>query len=281
MNKKLTRKNCGEAISIDEKKKAMLEMLQSFAECCERNGVRYWLDGGTLIGAARHKGYIPWDDDIDVMIPRTDVKRLKEITGGYIGPYYLMDPDERIYDFDEHWRLCDNRYVVKSIKSGVYRPLFIDILPMVGFPDDQKEIEQLFRKLKILRLIRQWTAGPLWHGTTIPRRIYHLLMRPIGLLIGYNRIMNEIERLKNVYEFDEKEYVGNMCSEVAEWRGKVRRLDYIRKNYLEFEGDLYSVPGNYVEYLEPLYGKNCTKELPAPEKRHAIHKEEVYRYIEK
>ena len=72
-----------------------------------------------------------------------------------------------------------------------------------------------------------------------------------------------------------------MCSPVAEWRGKVRREDYTRQNSLEFEGRMYSVPGNYVEYLEPLYGKNCTTELPPLDKRQANHIEEVYRYIEK
>lgn len=281
MDFNLTQQNCGEKISLDEKKKAMLDILNAFVKCCEENGIRYWLDGGTLIGAARHKGFIPWDDDIDVMIPRSDVKKLKEITGGWIGPYYLIDPDERIYDFDEQWRLCDGRYVVKSLISGVYRPLFIDILPMVGFPDSQEDVEKIFRKLKHLRFIRQWAGGALWHGATFPRKVYHLVMRPIGLLIGYDRIMDKIEKIKNIYEFDEKEYVGNMCSAVAEWRGKVRREDYTKLNSLEFEGRMYSVPGNYVEYLEPLYGKNCTTELPPPEKRRANHTEEVYRYVEK
>ena len=281
MNFNLTQQNLGEKISLDEKKRAMLDILNAFADCCENNGIRYWLDGGTLIGAARHKGFIPWDDDIDVMMPRSDSKKLKEITGGRIGPYYLIDPDERIYDFDEQWRLCDGRYVVKSMISGIYRPLFIDVLPMVGFPDNQEDVEKIFHRLKQLRFIRQWAGGALWHGATLPRKVYHFVMRPIGLLIGYDRIMEKIEKIKNVYKFDEKEYVGNMCSPVAEWRGKVRREDYTRQNSLEFEGRMYSVPGNYVEYLEPLYGKNCTTELPPLDKRQANHIEEVYRYIEK
>lgn len=100
-------------------------------------------------------------------------------------------------------------------------------------------------------------------------------------MIGYNKIFERIESLKNVYDFDDKEYVGNMCSAVATWHGKVRREDYTRPNQLEFEGRMYSVPGTYVEYLETLYGKNCTTELPPPEKRKANHTEEVYRYVKK
>jgi lipopolysaccharide cholinephosphotransferase len=281
MEIRLSQDNCGRRIGLDEKKAAMLELLNAFADICETNNIRYWLDGGTLIGAARHKGFIPWDDDIDVMVPRKDLKRLKMITGGKIGEFFLTDPDDRIFDFDEHWRLCDGRYVVKSKNSGIYRPLFIDLLPMVGFPDNQEEVERIFHKLRILRFIHQWTAGPVWHGTSFFRKVYHLVMRPIGLMIGYNRIMDKIESLKNRFDFDEKEYVGNMCSSVAEWRGKVRREDYVRPNQMEFEGRLYSVPGNYIEYLEPLYGKNCTVELPPPEKRIANHSEEVYQFVGK
>ncbi len=281
MNFNLSYNNCGERIGLEEKKQTMVMMLNAFVDCCEENGIRYWLDGGTLIGAARHKGFIPWDDDIDLMVPRKDIKKLKKITGGWIGPYYLMDPDERVFDFDEQWRLYNGNYVVRSLISGVYRPLFIDIFPVVGFPDDQREVEAIFRKLRYLRLMLQWSGGSLWHGTTFLKKIYHLVMRPFGKIIGYNRIMDRIETLKNKYDFDEKKYVGSMCSITAEWRGKVIREDYAKPNTLEFEGRMYSAPGNYVQFLEQVYGKNCTIELPPMEKRVTNHSEEVYRYMDK
>ena len=276
----LSAKNCGEKISLEEKRQAMIQMLEAFADCCESNGIRYWLDGGTLIGAARHKGFIPWDDDIDVMIPRSDVIKLKKITNGKIGDYMLIDPDDRENLFSEHWRLYNNQYVVHSLQSGLYRPLWIDILPMVGFPDSQQDVIKLFRKLRILRSLQQSSAGNLWHGSSTAAKILHIVSRPVASMIGYDRIYNKIESLKNVYDFDEKEYVGNMCSAVAEWRGKVRREDYTKPRQLEFEGRMYSVPGNYIEYLEPLYGKNCTTELPPPKKRVTNHSEEIFRYIE-
>ena len=104
------------------------------------------------------------------------------------------------------------------------------------------------------------------------------MLRPVTKVIGYNRILNRIESIKDRYDFEEKEYVGNMCSPVAQWRGMVRREDYTKPNQLEFEGRMYSVPGNYIEYLEPLYGKNCTTELPPPEKRVSNHDQDIYRY---
>ena len=90
---KLTEANCGEKVELSEAKQAMVKMLETLADVCETNGLRYYLDGGTLIGAARHKGFIPWDDDIDVMMPKPDCIKLKKIGVGYnwkiqtVGPY--------------------------------------------------------------------------------------------------------------------------------------------------------------------------------------------------
>ena len=151
---------------------------------------------------------------------------------------------------------------------------------MVGFPDKQEDVDRIFRKLRIWRSLQQCFAENLWYGSFFIAKVLHLFMRPAGLLIRYDWIYEKIESIKNVYDFGENEYVGNMCSSVAEWRGKVRREDYTRPNQLEFEGRMYSVPGNYLEYLKPLYGKNCTTELPPENKRVENHIEVVYRYKE-
>ena len=98
---KLTADNIGERVGIVEAKQQMLDMLEKLADVCESNGLRYYLDGGTLIGAARHKGFIPWDDDIDVMMPKSDCLKLKQITGGRIGEYVLSDPMDKEYELSE------------------------------------------------------------------------------------------------------------------------------------------------------------------------------------
>lgn len=278
MMNKITAANCGERIELSEAKQSMLEMLGFLADTCEANGLRYYLDGGTLIGAARHKGFIPWDDDIDVMMPTPDLRRLKTVMGGEYAKFRLADPLDKEYAFAECWRLYDDRYVIKNTVDGTYKPLFIDIEPMVGFPDSEAETKLIFARLVVCRCLLNSANGNLWHGRTQFRKYVHLFLRPIAQLIGYDRLLDYIEKIKNRYDFEEKEYVGNMCSPVALWRGKVRREDYVRPNRLAFEGRLYSVPGNYIAYLEPLYGKNCTTVLPPEEQRKTNHTEEMYRY---
>ena len=277
---KLTEANCGEKIELTEAKQAMVKMLEALADVCEANGLRYYLDGGTLIGAARHKGFIPWDEDIDVMMPQEDCFRLKKITKGKIGEYRLSDPRDKEYVFTECWRVYDDRYVLYEDKRGTYKPLFIDIEPMVGFPDSQKETEYVFRKIILIRSLKNSSAGSIWYGRTIVRKIYHLLTLPIARIIGHDRLFDWMQKIKDERIFDESEYVGNMGSALNTWKGKVKRVDYTKPNKLEFEGRMYSVPGNYKEYLEPIYGKNCTTELPPESTRHSRNEYKIYRYKE-
>lgn len=273
----LTKENFGEKLSFADVKEDMLKMLGALADTCEQNGLRYYLDGGTLIGAARHKGFIPWDDDIDIMMPLPDLIKLKEITGGKIGNYYLIPPYEKKYYLSEIWMLCNDDYIFYNKATKIVKPMFVDLLPMVGFPDSEKEIQRTFFKLRHWRGALLTKLKTTWYGKNFFAKVYHVLVRGFVNVVGYDFFFDRIEAIKARYDFETQEYVGCMCSPKALWRGKVRREDYTKPNQLEFEGRMYSVPGNYLEYLTPLYGANCTTKMPPKKQRKANHYRVIYR----
>ena len=113
----------------------MLEILDEFARICDENNLNYFLHGGTLIGAVRHKGFIPWDDDIDVAMPRKDYEKFIDIFYNLENTnYYILSdrsPENTSYYYNPFFKLCKKGTVFadKSIKPDEYSGIYIDIFP--------------------------------------------------------------------------------------------------------------------------------------------------------
>ena len=278
----LTKADCGERISAEAQRSALLDMLNALADFCEAHGLRYFLDGGTLLGAVRHGGFIPWDDDIDVIMPHPDCLRLQKLTGGALGRYPVVAPNVDGPFPAECWKLYDVDYVIESDLGGTssihsFFPVFIDIFPMEGLPDTEGETAAWYRRVVFYRKLLNSASGSLWHGRTPLRRLFHGCMRPVTWLVGRRRLFDRLQRAKERLPFDEAEYVGNMSGPVHTTDSRVRKADYIQPARLTFEGRAYAVPGNYRQYLTQLYGAESMIALPPPEQRRSHHSFQVYR----
>src|SRR5690554_3813058 len=138
--------------SDSDHKAHMLEILVEFDRFCEEHGLTYYLSGGTLLGAVRHKGFIPWDDDIDVNMPRSDCEKLMELSGGRIGDFELIPANSSPNYFAYHWKLYSESILIAKRKAGgignkVYL-IFLDIFPIEGLPDTEAGNEEHYAEIQ-------------------------------------------------------------------------------------------------------------------------------------
>lgn len=247
-------------LDINQIKKIELDILIAFADFCEENKLKYYLAYGTLLGAVRHKGFIPWDDDIDVLMPRPDYNRFIELTGynpikqNLETRLYRNCKNPNIYPFA---KIIDTNTLVyekgKSRKniSGIW----IDIFPLDGCPDSSEETRVQFEKyLKI----RNWqdlaTTNPFYIDQNIIKKMLKFIFfAPAAKLYGCKRICKKIDELAQSYSYDKSQLVADFT-----WGDSLNAIlkkeDLEPALHLEFEGKLFNAPKSYDQYLTNLYG---------------------------
>lgn len=142
---------CGYLISSDMKKAwaVMLDLLVEFDRVCKKNGIKYFASGGTMLGAIRHKGFIPWDDDIDLMMFREDYDKLLEIgPKEFQHPYFFQNKltDPCCVDLISKLRNTETTALMLNevgTKFEYNRGIFIDIFPLDFIPDGQEAFNEL------------------------------------------------------------------------------------------------------------------------------------------
>ena len=254
-------------LTLDEIHAALTNILAEFDRVCRENNLRYTISHGTLIGAVRHNGFIPWDDDIDVCMPRPDYEKLYSlIKSGEVklSEHFLISEDRGKKAFYPFFKLMDDRYRIKSWSHIEVPYLFIDIFPLDGAPETEKEIEKL-RKRRVyysgvIALARWAVPEKKWMA------ILRFLLFPFYLgctIEGKAHAANKINKLarKNDFNTCDKCAVFNFSTE--KWLLDRDKLDEFVE--LPFEGlTVYAIAG-YDEWLRDIYGDYM--QLPPVEKR--------------
>ncbi|MBO6127355.1 MAG: LicD family protein [Pseudobutyrivibrio sp.] len=233
-----------EFLTHEKLQSTLFELLVYFRDFCKENGLRYYLYDGTLIGAVRHKGYIPWDDDIDVAMPYEDYIKLLQLFRDSENYSLVSWNRDENYEFSLP-RIVDNRTRM-TIPGNTIIGAYLDIFLLGGYPSEQTKIDLKWSQYK--------EAEKQWHT-------YYVLRDTI---LNVDDIRNNIfERLYDI-PFDKANYIGVMRTERQNaW---VAPKEWFEDTVeLEFCGEKFSAPSAYEEYLTMKYGNYMT--IPEVNKR--------------
>lgn len=260
-------------IELEESKKIELEILSYFARFCEEHGLRYFLAYGTLIGAVRHKGFIPWDDDVDVQMPREDYNRLIKIFNDKkeIDYLNLVAPEDKI---SRHSivKIIDTR-TVKIEKSVDYKNghlgIDIDVFPLDGQPSDEESYDKWWNKLN--KIYWFYLINILDPSVSIKKSIAVPLIR---VLFNKKRMKKNADKLHAAYPYETSQYVGSVESAFNSKKNHIEKNQYENFVMLEFEGHLFRAPCGYDKILSTMYGDYM--KLPPEEKQVTHHSNYCY-----
>ena len=259
-------------LNLDEIKKIELDILLELQKVCDKHHLKLYLAGGSLLGAIRHQGFIPWDDDIDVSLPRPDYMKLIHLQDEF--PKHLkLVCYENGTDSYPFMKLIDTRTKVKEkyMQEDASSALWVDIIPVDGLPTQVEAIEKIYKKANFYRkLLKLNWANPREGKTKLKRSLKRFVI-PFAKMYGIERCNKKI--LEQAYKVP---YEGAKKVGVITWGlyGKGEAMDkeaYLKSVDVSFEGYTFKSPSCYDEYLTGIYGDYM--QLPPIEKRqtHDMH----------
>lgn len=258
-------------IDIKELKQIQLDILQNVHEFCIANHINYSLASGTLIGAVRHKGYIPWDDDIDICLLRDEYKKLEKAFPNLLnGKYRFMTIDR-----DEKWympwgKIIDTRTVMteetkyKDHNLGV----FIDVFPMDDVPDNDicfSKWNKIRKFLLYCWFLKNTKCDKKW---TIMRNIRVCIVHIVTFPFSMRKLAKYIDTY--IQKTNGKSYtrVYESCDSLRAKHNQSKE-DFSKYIDVEFEGATFKAMTGYDDYLMNIYGEYM--KLPPIEKRVTHH----------
>ncbi|MBC1228055.1 LicD family protein [Listeria booriae] len=257
------------AETLEQLKKIEVSILLDVAKVCEKHGLTYFLIGGTLLGAIRHGGFIPWDDDIDIAMPRNDFETFQKIAetelpkslflhyGTTDAEYYLP-----IIKIKKHGTVFEEESISPSIK---HKGIFIDIFPLDNAKRDKGFLFHM--KGRILKQMRSILFLKINEKTTlytvaIWKKALLRLLKLVPTKLLFQLITSYMQNDTN----NSSAYYANYASKYGYQKQTMLKTVYEPTAITEFEGYRFRIPGETDYFLRRVYGQNYM-DLPPAEKR--------------
>ncbi len=247
-----------------------LDLLLLFDAFCKEHGLRYYLCGGTLLGAVRHKGFIPWDDDIDIVMSRPEYDRLLTLCAENPGVFGadtrfacpenggFMRPFARIYFTKTD---VQRKYYDRS--SGMH--VWLDILPIDGLPNDPKKLEKLYQYRWHLNRLN---CAVMWKQGCAARKLYVLkkwTYYPFACLMGIRFWCNQLDKLGRSRPYEKYDTVGCLTGGRYGAGELMPKAEFEIPAKVMFEGHEFETMSCWEQYLTGIYGDYM--KLPPENKR--------------
>lgn len=241
-----------------------LDILEEIVKICSKYELNYFLIAGSLIGAVRHKGFIPWDDDLDIAMPRYDYEKFIQICKNELNNRFFLDASEvsnKYYRLAAKIRINNTLYIQKDlIRYKGHQGIWVDILPLDETNNSKRLKFQAYAKSLLEVAIEYKCKVDISEKSLWKRLISGIVaILPLNIL---KRMQKKIMTLDNNKNY---KYFVNLASKYNYEKQVFKKNDWIPARKLNFENKEYSVPNNYDKILKRVYG-NYMK-MPSKDKQ--------------
>ncbi len=259
-------------LSCDEIKQRVFEVLCYIDDVCQRNNIVYYIDSGTLLGAVRHKGFIPWDDDVDILVDRADYKRFIDVINADKSHYKVLSMhNTKNYHYLFAKVVDTDTELIEEPVSVDGMGAFVDVFPIDHLPTSKFRRRMFQRVIHLYRMaltvLRRNDQGDKPSGAK-QKVVYFLFRRK-----GWRKVQLELDRMLTRKKDQKTKYKGNVVCSCNPYRDVETRI-YGKPVKVQFESREFNAPCKYKEYLTILYGDYM--QLPPEDKRVSNHDFKVY-----
>ena len=254
-------------LSIEEVQAMLLDLMKIVHRFAEENEIKYYLLGGSALGAVRHEGFIPWDDDIDIGMVRSEYERFLSIAERFDSKYEVINyRNAKNCDFGLTRIYIPNTYVdnLSVAKTKLDKRLYFDVFPLDNVPDDMRDLKkfekQILRKKKMISRIdaRDYQTSK---SKLLLKQIVAMILRPFR-----QNILRSFDKSMQKYSDHSTSRICSLCSQYSFKKQVMEKSVYGVPTLHKFEDTELYIPENVVAYLTTLFGGDYMM-MPPEEKR--------------